>query len=300
MDYFDGRGVPRSFEEAASWCRKSAEQGYVLAQYQLGVMYAKGLGVLQDDAEAAAWYRKAAEQGHAAAQYNLGMAYYHGRGVTQDYGEAVTRTRKAAEQGHAEARQSLLGMLFLSVFVAEPQRGGFIDAGEGVLDSVKDLRTQLAAKGIRHAETRESAWVIITVLARGKGQAEYGQFAAAVPVGGGWIQGWSMPIPALLLGVRRASGGRLQQAVRRHYDGLEEPHTVERMCRGFGEERGGVAAGKRSDPEGASSEEVGRSGGGASRRESWSAAAWARRKPGAERGEPRQGSATVALRRPHP
>jgi len=36
-----------------------------MAQYNLGVMYAKGQGVTQDNVQAVAWYRKAAEQGEA-------------------------------------------------------------------------------------------------------------------------------------------------------------------------------------------------------------------------------------------
>ncbi|MGN6876123.1 tetratricopeptide repeat protein, partial [Neisseria sp. P0021.S007] len=61
-----------------------AEQGYVPAQYILGVMYADGEGVRQDYAEALKWYRKAAEQGDARAQSDLGLMYANGQGVRQD------------------------------------------------------------------------------------------------------------------------------------------------------------------------------------------------------------------------
>ena len=54
-----------------------AEQGYVPAQYILGMMYDNGQGVRQDYAEAVKWYRKAAEQGYAQAQYNLGLYNIH-------------------------------------------------------------------------------------------------------------------------------------------------------------------------------------------------------------------------------
>ncbi len=49
----------------------AAEQGYAIAQNNLGWMYQEGKGVQQDDAEAVKWYRKAAEQGNAEAQYRL-------------------------------------------------------------------------------------------------------------------------------------------------------------------------------------------------------------------------------------
>ena len=66
-----------------------AEQGYVNAQYNLGVMYVKGQGVPQDYVQAAMWYRRAAQQGKALAQNNLGVMYEHGQGVPQDYQQAL-------------------------------------------------------------------------------------------------------------------------------------------------------------------------------------------------------------------
>jgi TPR repeat protein len=64
--------------------RPLAEQGYALAQYNLGVMYDNGLGVIQDYAEAVDWYLKVAEQGHTQAQVNLGTMYDNGNGVIKD------------------------------------------------------------------------------------------------------------------------------------------------------------------------------------------------------------------------
>jgi uncharacterized protein len=48
-----------------------AEQGDVVAQPNLGVMYDNGNGVPENDVEAAKWYRLAAERGLAKAQFNL-------------------------------------------------------------------------------------------------------------------------------------------------------------------------------------------------------------------------------------
>ena len=93
--------------EAARWYRKAAEQGYAIAQFNLGIMYELGKGVKQDYEEAVKWYRLAAEQGHAAAQNSLGYMYSNGKGVTQDKSEAVKWYRLAAEQGHAQAQFNL-------------------------------------------------------------------------------------------------------------------------------------------------------------------------------------------------
>jgi uncharacterized protein len=61
--YYHGRGVPQSYDEAAIWCYRSAEQGYAGAQYLLGLMYDKGQGVPENWVEAHKWLNLAA--GHA-------------------------------------------------------------------------------------------------------------------------------------------------------------------------------------------------------------------------------------------
>ena len=109
--YYNGEGVKEDKAEAMKWYRKAAEQGFALAQDNLGdmywYMYYFGNGVNEDKAEAVKWYRKAAEQGYAGAQSSLGMKYSHGEGVEEDKAEAVKWFRKAAEQGHAKAQFGL-------------------------------------------------------------------------------------------------------------------------------------------------------------------------------------------------
>ena len=61
-----------------------AEEGYIYAQYNLGIMYDNGLGVPQDYKESAKWYRLAAEQGYSSAQHNIAYMYYNGQGVKID------------------------------------------------------------------------------------------------------------------------------------------------------------------------------------------------------------------------
>lgn len=92
-------------------CRKAAEQGSAIAQFNLGHAYDFGQGVPQDYTKSVRWYRKAAEQGNAAAQASIGYAYGFGHGVKQDYAEAARWYFKAAEQGSATA-QFNLGMLY--------------------------------------------------------------------------------------------------------------------------------------------------------------------------------------------
>ena len=111
--YYGGQGVPLNYEEAAKWFRAAAKQGHVAAQNRLAECYYSGKVVSWDYEEAAKWFRVAAKQGHAEAQCRLGECYYDGKGVPLDYEEAVKWFRAAAKQEHAAA-QNYLGMCYLN------------------------------------------------------------------------------------------------------------------------------------------------------------------------------------------
>ncbi len=58
----------------------------------------------QDKPESVKWYRKSAEQGFAPAQYNLGVAYFFGDGTKENKSEAIKWYLKSAEQDFALAQ----------------------------------------------------------------------------------------------------------------------------------------------------------------------------------------------------
>ena len=66
-------------------------------------MHEQGIGVDQDLGEAVNWYRRAAEQGYVAAQYSLGVGYYKGDGLPQDHVLAHVWANVAATNGYADA-----------------------------------------------------------------------------------------------------------------------------------------------------------------------------------------------------
>ncbi len=75
--YENGFGVPQDDAEAAKWYRVvaksyrlAAEQGDVVAQYDLGLMYLKGKGIPQDDVQAYAWLNLVVAQGYEDAETN--------------------------------------------------------------------------------------------------------------------------------------------------------------------------------------------------------------------------------------
>ncbi|HEY1806365.1 MAG TPA: tetratricopeptide repeat protein [Terracidiphilus sp.] len=96
-------GVPQDNQQAVLWLQKSAEQGDLDAQTELGVVFSK----MQDYAQALVWYRKAAEQGHPRAEYNLGLAYQNGEAVPKDMEQSIAWYHKAADQGDVLAEMNL-------------------------------------------------------------------------------------------------------------------------------------------------------------------------------------------------
>src|SRR5208283_5633317 len=61
-NYEGGRGgLKKDYAEAASWYRKSADQGNVYAQASLGILYHSGKGLPHDDLEAEMWFTIAAD-----------------------------------------------------------------------------------------------------------------------------------------------------------------------------------------------------------------------------------------------
>ena len=65
--YEFGSGVEQSYEKAAEWFLKAAEQGFADAQCNLGDMYDNGTGVEESDEKAREGYQKAADQGFVDA-----------------------------------------------------------------------------------------------------------------------------------------------------------------------------------------------------------------------------------------
>ena len=121
--YESGNGVPQDYNEAAKWYRKAAEQGDGDGQWMLGYFYEFGNGVPQDYNEAVKWYRKAAEQGNAGGQLDLGLMYQYGNGVPQDFVQAYMWINLAASHYSAfTERRDALAKSMTTEQIAEGQR----------------------------------------------------------------------------------------------------------------------------------------------------------------------------------
>lgn len=104
--------ILRDEETAMSLLRRAANEGYVPAQVQIGVMYAEGVGVHQNNHRAVEWFKLASQlSNNAEANFFLGEAYFRGLGVPQDYGTAVPHYEKAARGNHPVA-QYIIGTMY--------------------------------------------------------------------------------------------------------------------------------------------------------------------------------------------
>lgn len=80
-----------------------AEEGYPLAECQVGYFYQESLGVEKDLEKSLYWTRRAAEHGDRDGQFNLGCFYETGTG--RDMELAARWYAAAARQGHDLARK---------------------------------------------------------------------------------------------------------------------------------------------------------------------------------------------------
>ena len=103
--YRKGTGVPKDYKTALKWFALSAEQGSAKAQYHLGVAHSFGLGVVPDYKIALKWFKRSAEQGNTFSQYHLSRLYYLGNGVPEDKVYAHMWANLASSSGFEMAQQ---------------------------------------------------------------------------------------------------------------------------------------------------------------------------------------------------
>ena len=80
---------------AFDWFKKSADQGNMYAQFELGSCYWFGDGIDENRSLAAEEWTKAVDQGHIDAQFHLSNLYRDGDGVTED----ISKSFNCAKSG---------------------------------------------------------------------------------------------------------------------------------------------------------------------------------------------------------
>ena len=96
--------VSKTLEGVESGRPETAEAGLLVAQANLGFLYASGLGLAKDEKEAAKWFRKAADHDDPLGQVSLGAVTFLGIGVPKNLVEAYMWTSLATAQGNERAR----------------------------------------------------------------------------------------------------------------------------------------------------------------------------------------------------
>ncbi|MDB9845091.1 sel1 repeat family protein [Burkholderiaceae bacterium] len=94
----------RDFKMAFTFFQKAADQGDVVAQYNIATMYELGEGVSRNTVEANRIFKIAAERGNMFAQFHLALNYRLGVGGARDRVEAARLLKLAAAQGHPRSQ----------------------------------------------------------------------------------------------------------------------------------------------------------------------------------------------------
>jgi localization factor PodJL len=168
LRYAEGRGVPRSLQEAARWFDRAAKSGLVPAQFRLGTIYEKGHGVKKDIEAARQLYVSAAEKGNAKAMHNLGALYAEGLNGKADYKVAALWFRKAAAHGVRDS-QFNLGILYargvgVDQNLPESFKWFSLAAAQGDPDAAKkrdDVASRLDQQALTAAKLAIETWVAV-------------------------------------------------------------------------------------------------------------------------------------------
>ena len=145
--YLKGKGVKRSFQDAALWLEKVAQAGDAQAQYQLAHLYLEGKGVSKSDENAAEWLSKAAKNGNLNAEQELALCYRDGRGVPQSNEKYYAWIEKNADNEKAETLLDLAKAFY---------------AGDGVTKDVNKAKfwaQKATKKGSHEADFLLATWM---------------------------------------------------------------------------------------------------------------------------------------------
>ena len=83
--------------------KKSAENGNLVSQYQLGLYYQQN----KKQELAVRWFQSASIQGFQAAQFSLALCLINGKGITEDKNLGINWAMKSAKQGFPFAQEFL-------------------------------------------------------------------------------------------------------------------------------------------------------------------------------------------------
>jgi len=102
---FESSSTPQKEDAKKSiyWYTKAANQGDLLSQQDLSMIYYLGIIIRKNDKKAAYWFTKAADQGDLNSIYMLGIMHENGYGVEKNVETAIKFYEDAASKNNAQA-----------------------------------------------------------------------------------------------------------------------------------------------------------------------------------------------------
>jgi localization factor PodJL len=184
--FAEGRGVPRSFAQAAVWYERAAKTGLAPALFRLGALYEKGEGVTKDLNEARRLYIAAADKGNVNAMHNIGVLYSEGIDGKPDFKVAAQWFRRSAMFGIGDSQYNLAVLYARGLGVgrdmAEAYRWFALAAKAGDADAGKkrdDVAARLDPNTLATARHDVETWVA---------QQAPNEASTVQPPPGGWDQ----------------------------------------------------------------------------------------------------------------
>lgn len=101
--FYFGKKVPIDYKKAHTYFKKSADEGFVPAQYNLGIMYLNNQGVEKDIQKAISYFMLASDQNYTNAQVQLGNLYFNGQELPKNLDRALSFYKSACKNGSQDA-----------------------------------------------------------------------------------------------------------------------------------------------------------------------------------------------------
>lgn len=110
--YRIGRSTQMDLRRALREYERAASRGYAKALHRIAYMYADGLGLPKDNEKILEYLKRSADDGYVLAQYDYALVFLNGKfRQSRDYAKAYKYLLMAAEQGH---ESSIIQLAMLS------------------------------------------------------------------------------------------------------------------------------------------------------------------------------------------
>ncbi|MBT4045191.1 MAG: hypothetical protein HOK21_25800 [Rhodospirillaceae bacterium] len=162
----------RAAERAVTRYKRAANQGYVMAQYNLARALAEGRGTARDNKQAVVNFKKAVKQGNVPAMLRLAEMHLAGLGTPEDRVEAQALYYIAAS---IENRGAAQAKIMLAPHLDESQLGQ-------ARKRAKDLRAKMPDMDLVELSSKEAA--LLAAAAQGDLEIIKASLAAGVDANG--------------------------------------------------------------------------------------------------------------------